>query len=103
MRRGGPASRVAVDPAALLGYVDSLAAYHVGGYPVRRRLCIHGTPIRENDARMIRRWRSGTIEGVTVKSTEGMLGRYGLGLHDFVTYCHRHRIKPTIRGGISGN
>ena len=103
MSRGGPASRVAIDPAVFVAYIDEVSAYHVGGYPVRRRLCIHGTPVLENDARMIRRWRTGKIEGITVRSAEDMLGRYGLSLADYITNCQRLNVKPTIRGGLSGN
>lgn len=99
-RRNGPAARVAIDPAVFVGYIDSLSAYHVGGFPRRRRLCIQGTAVLENDARMIRRWRTGKIEGITVRSAEDLLGRYGLSLADYSTYCYRGNLNPTIRGGL---
>ena len=40
--------------------------------------CINGHPISDNDARMIRRWRVGKIQGVTQKSADALLQRYQL-------------------------
>lgn len=75
-RRAGP--RTIIEPAILLELLDDHAEYVVGGHPVRRRLHINGVPVGDSDARMIRRWRAGTIQGVTAKSANALLQRHRL-------------------------
>jgi hypothetical protein len=70
-------------PDELVALLDAHTTYVVSGYPYRRRRCINGIAVSETDARMIRRWRAGTIRGVTATSAEGLLKRYrldGIGL-----------------------
>lgn len=76
MSRGGP--KAPVLPAAIVAQLDHHSTYEVTGHPRRRRLHINGIPVADNDARMIRRWRSGTIKGVTVKSANALLARHNL-------------------------
>jgi hypothetical protein len=75
-RRGGPKTQV--DPAVLVEYLDKRSSYVTGGTPKRRRLTINCIPVSETDARMIRRWRAGKIQGVTQKSADALLARYNL-------------------------
>lgn len=95
-----PTSRVAIDPAVLVDFLKSWSHYSVGGRPHRERLYINGTRIEENDARMIRRWRAGSIRGVTVKSARALLGRYGLTLDMLAVYAQQHDASPTTRGAL---
>ena len=84
MSRGGP--KAPVKPSVLVAFLDSWSEYRVSGHPRRNRLYINGTPITDHDARMIRRWRSGTIAGVTLKTTRTLLDRYSLTYDMLVTY-----------------
>lgn len=76
MSRLGP--KAPLEPARLVELIDRHSEYVVSGHPRRRRLCINGIPITDTDARMIRRWRTGTIKGVTLKSADALLERYDL-------------------------
>lgn len=98
--RGGPASRNAINPAALVSFVDAWSEYMNGGYPRRNRLLVNGTPITETDARMVRRWRKGDIEGVTLKSARTLLDRYGLTFDMLVTYCDQTEQSHLLRGSL---
>ncbi len=75
-RRGGP--RTTVAPFQLVALLDAHSDYRTGDIPKRRRLCINGIAVTETDARMIRRWRAGKIQGVTAKSANALLSRYNL-------------------------
>jgi hypothetical protein len=96
----GPAARRAVNPEAFVAYLTSLESYVVDGVPRRRRLCINGIPVSEADARMIRRWRSGRIEGITVGAAAALLRRYGKTPLQFASWCAILHEAPTIRGSI---
>lgn len=96
----GPASRRAVNPDAFVAYLTSLESYMVDGEPRRRRLCINGKPVSESDARMIRRWRAGGIEGITVTAAAALLRRYDKTPFQFAAWCVIVRQAPTIRGSI---
>jgi hypothetical protein len=76
MSRGGP--KAPINPAHLVALLDEHSTYEVLGHPRRRRLLVNGIPVADNDARMIRRWRAGTIKGVTVKSANALLARHNL-------------------------
>ncbi len=75
-RRGGP--RTTVAPWHLVALLDAHSDYRTGGHPRRRRLCINGIAVTDTDARMIRRWRAGKIQGVTAKTANALLSRYNL-------------------------
>jgi hypothetical protein len=74
--RLGP--KAPINPASLVYMIDDHSDYITSGTPKRRRLCINGIAVSETDARMIRRWRAGKIKGVTIKSADALLHRYGL-------------------------
>jgi hypothetical protein len=96
----GPASRRAVDPDALVQFITAHESYRVDGTPQRRRLYINGVPVSDNDARTIRRWRAGKIEGVTIPAAAALLRRYGLTPFQFAAWCGTLYIRPTLRGSI---
>lgn len=96
----GPAAKRAVNPDAFVAYLTSLESYVVDGEPRRRRLCINRIPVSESDARVIRRWRAGDIEGITVASAAQLLRRYGKTPFQFTAWCATLHYKPTIRGSI---
>lgn len=100
MTRGGPVARNAVDPATLVAYLDAHSSYRTGGYPKRRRRHINGVAVAESDLRIIRRWRAGTIKGVTVKAAVSMLARHRLSPSDFATWAADHGMVPMSRGRI---
>ena len=75
-RRLGPKTNY--EPGRLVGYIDAHSGYVTSGTPKRRRLTINGIAVSETDARMIRRWRAGKIQGVTAKSADALLKRYRL-------------------------
>lgn len=78
-RRGGPTSRFAYDPQILVQYLDAHADYLETGSPVRRKRVINRVPVEaDTDARVIRRWRSGAIEGVTRKAADKLLTKFNL-------------------------
>jgi hypothetical protein len=101
-RPGGPASRNAINPAALVAFIDAWTEHVFDGYPKRTRLKINGTPITETDARMVRRWRKGDIKGVTIFSAEALLERHGLALPQFAVYCEQldPPLQSTLRGKL---
>lgn len=87
-RSKGRAARVAVDPETFISFLDTNTAIVTGGSPRRTRRILNGHTIGQaNDGRMIRRWRSGQIEGITKQSAENFLGRYGLTFQDFVLWA----------------
>lgn len=96
----GPAARRAVNPEPFVAYLTSLENYIVDGEPRRRRLCINGIPVSESDARMIRRWRKGDIEGITVAAAAQLLRRYGKTPFQYSSWCAMLHYEPTIRGAI---
>jgi hypothetical protein len=98
--RGGPAARNAINPPALVSFIDAWSELVYGGYPKRWRLTINGTPISVNDARMVRRWRQGNIKGVTTPSAAALLDRYGLTFAMFTEYCEQKFLRPTLRGKL---
>lgn len=75
----GPAARFAYSAADLVALLDQHTTYELGGYPSRKRRLINGVVIdQDTDARVIRRWRSGRIEGVTKAAAERLLGKVNL-------------------------
>lgn len=75
----GRAARFAYSAADLVALLDSHTTYELGGTPRRKRRLINGVALdQDTDARIIRRWRSGQIEGVTKAAAERMLGKVGL-------------------------
>lgn len=98
--RGGPAARNAINPAALVCFIDEWSEYVTGGWPKRKRLTINGTAVAENDARVIRRWRQGNIAGVTINAARGVLGRHDLTLEMFAVYCEQMDFRATLRGKL---
>lgn len=78
-RQGGPTSRFAYDPATLVAYLDAQTDYVTQGEPTRTRRVIGLVPVDpDTDARVIRRWRSGVIEGVTKAAAARLLEKFGL-------------------------
>jgi hypothetical protein len=49
----------------------------------RRCKCINMVPISPNDNRILRRWRSGSVQRITPKAAEEFLGRYGLTMTNY--------------------
>ena len=83
MPRRGP--KASVDPARLVRILDGFSYHEVGGHPVLLRKFINGQAVSETDARMIRRWRAGTIQGVTKSSARAILRRHNLDPRGFIT------------------
>jgi hypothetical protein len=97
----GPASKRAVNPGPFVDYITSLESYRMDDRaPRRRRLCINGIPVSETDARMIRRWRTGKIEGITVEAAAALLRRYDKTPFQFAAWCATLHVAPTIRGSL---
>jgi len=94
----GPAARFAYDPAVLVAYLDVASGYLNGGNPRRRRLHINLRSVSDSDRRVIRRWRSGKIAGVTADSATALLERYGLPIDLFVTWAQGQGCEPVLRG-----
>ena len=99
---GGPAARNAINPAALVSFIDEWSEHVFDGYPKRTRLKVNGTPISETDARMVRRWRKGEIKGVTLWSAGALLERHGLTLSMYGIYCTEQTepLQSTLRGKL---
>lgn len=94
----GRAARVAIDPETFISFIDTNTAVVTGGSPRRTRRLLNGIIVdQSNDGRMIRRWRSGTIEGITQPSAESFLSRYDLTLQDFVLWSLMAAREPFIR------
>lgn len=92
-RRGGPTSRFAYDPTVVVRYLDDNSEYILSGEPTRRRRCINGIPVDpDTDARVIRRWRSGQIEGVTRKAADRLLTKFGLSAHDLELWSYENGV-----------
>lgn len=96
----GPAAKRAVNPEAFVDFLTAKEHYRVDGLPRRRRLCINGVWVSENDARMIRRWRSGKIEGITLDAATAMLQRYNLTLLQYAAWCGTLHVAPMLRGQL---
>lgn len=97
----GPATRRAVNPEPFVDFITGLESYVMDDRPPRRkRLCINGIPVSDTDARMIRRWRSGKIEGITVEAAAALLRRYGKTPFQFAAWCATLHLAPTLRGSI---
>jgi len=94
----GPAARRAFDPDHFEAYLAGKSSYVTDGTPRRRRLCINGTPVSESDARMIRRWRTGQIEGITIEAGAALLRRYGLTPRQYAAWCAKLSYPPMLRG-----
>lgn len=97
----GPASRFAYDPAVLVAYLDSHSTHNLGGFPQRRRHAINGTWVDSHDARIIRRWRSGVTEGVTLKAASDLLDHYDLTLHTFESWAIAQDRRAVKRGQLT--
>ncbi len=82
MRRG-PKARIA--PGHLVEFLDTRSEHRTDGVPCRTRKFINGTPVSETDARMIRRWRAGKIQGVTESSARALLRRHNINPREFTT------------------
>jgi hypothetical protein len=96
----GPAARRAIHPCNFVAYLDAKSSYIIDGPPRRRRLCINGIPVTPADARMIRRWRQGNIEGITIPCGAALLRRYSLTPLQFSAWCAILHLVPTIRGSL---
>lgn len=81
MSRRGP--RATVSPAELVAFLDTHSVTRTGGTPNRLRKFINGVAVSETDARMIRRWRAGTIQGVTESSARALLRRFNINPREF--------------------
>lgn len=79
--RSGP--RAKVNPAELVAFLDARSDTRAGGTPNRIRKFINNTVVSETDARMIRRWRAGTIQGVTESSARALLRRHNINPREF--------------------
>lgn len=97
----GPGSKVALDPAVLVAFVESLSWYVVDGIPRRRRLLINNRRVCDLDARIIRRWRSGTIASVTVDAASKLLANHDLTLQDLKAYAAVSHQKHVLRGQLN--
>lgn len=86
----GRAARQAIDPESLIVYINDHASTATSGSPRRTRKLINGIPITTNDNRTLRRWASGSIEGVTLAAAEAFLHRYELTLTGNVTYLRNY-------------
>lgn len=96
----GPAAKRAIDPASFVDFLDTQAGYVKGGHPVRNRRCINGVPVTESDLRVIRRWRTGVNDGITIRTAGKLLTRYSLTLGNFQAWAFVNNRKTTIRGGL---
>jgi hypothetical protein len=94
----GRAARVAIDPETFLAYLDERTSTITAGSPRRTRRILNGHTIDQaNDGRMLRRWRSGTIEGITQPAVERFLARYDLTFNDFTLWAATGGLRTFIR------
>ncbi len=94
----GRASRIGMDPAVVLEFIDAWTTHTVGGVPKRRRKLFNGFPIGQGDhARIIRRWRAGEFEALTEPAVARMLNHYDLTLSDLTYWAQHAQREPYIR------
>lgn len=75
----GCSARVALDPRAVLAYLDAKTDYRFGGHPARLRRTINRTPVGQGHAaRTIRRLRSGRFQTMTQPAAQRLLAEFGL-------------------------
>lgn len=98
MRTGSTAKR-AIDPVVLVAFLDERTTYVVDGTPPRRTRRLNGHRVsQDGDARIIRRWRSGRFDGVTVPAVKALLDRYSLPLSELETFANDLG-RPLMRRG----
>lgn len=94
----GPTARRAINPDAFLAYITAKESYIEDGTPKRKRLCINRIPVSDSDARMIRRWRQGNIQAISIPSGAALLRRYSLTPLTFTRWCAILHMDPMLRG-----
>lgn len=99
----GRAARKAINPEALVAFIDEHTEYRTDGFPRRKRRYINGKPQTADHARIIRRWRSGGIVGVTVQAANDLLAAYNLRLDRFSVWAAEHNLPAMTRGTIPTN
>lgn len=93
----GRAARFAYSPLVLVAYLDEHTTYALEDS--RRKRFINGHTLdQDTGARIIRRWRSGSYEGVTKAAAERMLSSVGLSLASFEDWAAAHHHTAIIRG-----
>lgn len=96
----GPCAKVAIDPFVVVDFLDLHTEYRVDGVPVRQRKYIHDRLISDSDARVIRRWRGGTLGGATERSVVNLLSRFGLDITALVSWADSHYRTLTFHGTL---
>lgn len=101
MNRGGRAARFAFDPAVVVAFLDVHTTVKTDGVPRRKRRYINGLEVRkDNEARVIRRWRN-HAEGATLQGVARLLLTFDLTVPQLVTWAESHGMKPVLRGSLT--
>lgn len=101
MNRGGRAAKFAFDPAVVVAFLDHHTVVKCDGVPRRTRRYINGREVRkDNEARIIRRWRN-RAQGVTLAGAARMLLLFDLSVPLLVTWAEFHGMKLILRGTLT--
>lgn len=99
--RTGRTAKAAIDPKVLVAFIDECTTYLVDGIPSRKTRRLNGRRVSQDiDARMIRRWRSGRFDGVTVPAARSLLERYGLPIRELQDFATDNGHELMLRGAI---
>lgn len=94
----GRAARFAYDPKVIVAFLDHHTTRERCGTPTRMRRLINGKSITQDvDARTIRRWRQGRIEGATREAVKRIFRRTGLTLQEFHDWAEANNLDPVLR------
>lgn len=93
----GQAARFAYDPAVVVAFLDAYTA-RAAAIGLRPYTTLNAKRLFEDDARIIRRWRSGAIKGVTYHAVSSLLLRYDLKVRHMERWAKLHRRQLVLRG-----
>lgn len=94
----GCTAKTALDPRVVLAFVDHHTDSRLAGVPARRRKTINGRPLGQGDeARILRRWRSGRFKSVTEPAVARVLGKFSLTIEDLELWGLATKNQPYIR------
>lgn len=98
----GSTAKAAVDPVTLVAFLDERTTYVVDGIPPRKTRRLNGKRVSQDlDARIIRRWRSGRFEGVTVPAAKALLSRYDLPIKELQDFATNNNRRLMLRGELN--
>lgn len=100
MKRGKTA-KFAFDPAVVVAFIDFHSAYAHIGVPTRTHHTINFVQVDADTARVLRRWRSGVIEGVTRSGATRLFDKYYLTVPMFEQWADERKLIPVLRGQMT--